>query len=113
MASENGEVVRNKQVIFRGFVTGFPKETDMEVRESTMKLRLPEGSSGLLVKNLYLSCDPYMRTRMTKLDVPGYVDSFKPGSVSKPDNLSVSNSVFFFCFYLFHLRLGHVLLIFS
>ena len=81
MASESGEV-RNKQVVFGGYVSGFPTETDMAVRESTVKLRLPEGSSGLLVKNLCLSCDPYMRTRMAKLDVPGYVDSFKPGSVS-------------------------------
>ncbi|XP_030527766.1 2-alkenal reductase (NADP(+)-dependent)-like [Rhodamnia argentea] len=80
MAGENGEVVRNKQVIFKGYVSGFPKETDMEVRESTMKLRLPEGSNGLLVKNLYLSCDPYMRTRMAKLDFLTYVDSFRPGS---------------------------------
>ncbi|KAF8013550.1 hypothetical protein BT93_I1407 [Corymbia citriodora subsp. variegata] len=80
MASEGGEAVRNKQVIFRDYVSGFPKESAMEVRESTMKLRLPEGSNGLLVKNLYLSCDPYMRSRMTKLDVPSYVDSFKPGS---------------------------------
>ncbi|KAK3444309.1 hypothetical protein EUGRSUZ_H01875 [Eucalyptus grandis] len=52
----------------------------MEVRESTVKLCLPEGSSGLLVKNLYLSCDPYMRIRMTKVDVPGNVDPFRPGS---------------------------------
>ncbi|KAL4631922.1 hypothetical protein ACB092_04G014100 [Castanea dentata] len=26
----------------------------------TIKLKVPEGSSGILVKNLYLSCDPYM-----------------------------------------------------
>lgn len=95
MASDSGEV-RNKQVVFGGYVSGFPKETDMEVRESTMELRLPEGSSGLLVKNLYLSCDPYMRTRMAKLDVPGYVDSFKPGSVS---NLKYSFRVKFCLFF--------------
>ncbi|KAF8013548.1 hypothetical protein BT93_I1405 [Corymbia citriodora subsp. variegata] len=80
MAGDDGEAVRNKQVIFRDYVSGFPKETDMEVRESAMKLRLPEGSNGILVKNLYLSCDPYMRNRMKKLDVPSYRDSFQPGS---------------------------------
>jgi len=84
MAGENGEAVRNKQVIFRDYVSGFPEDTDMEVRESTMKLRLLEGSNGLLVKNLYLSCDPYMRFRMTKPNVPFYVEPFRPGSVSKP-----------------------------
>ncbi|KAF8013553.1 hypothetical protein BT93_I1409 [Corymbia citriodora subsp. variegata] len=81
MAGDDGEAVRNKQVIFRDYVSGFPKETDMEVRESAMKLRLPEGSNGILVKNLYLSCDPYMRNRMKKLDVPSYRDSFQPGSL--------------------------------
>nr|GEV28797.1 2-alkenal reductase (NADP(+)-dependent)-like [Tanacetum cinerariifolium] len=36
-------------------------------------------SNGLLVKNLYLSCDPYMRGRMTKSE-GSYVDSYTPGS---------------------------------
>ncbi|XP_030527771.1 2-alkenal reductase (NADP(+)-dependent)-like [Rhodamnia argentea] len=80
MASENVEEVRNKQVIFRGYVSGSPEETDMEVRESTVTLGVPEGSGGVLVKNLYLSCDPYMRLRMRKLDLPSYRDSFEPGS---------------------------------
>ncbi|KAK3444368.1 hypothetical protein EUGRSUZ_A00392 [Eucalyptus grandis] len=57
--------MRNKQVIFRDFVAkgAFPKESDMEVTESTIELTsaLAEGSRGVLVKNLYLSCDPYMR----------------------------------------------------
>ncbi|KAF7849120.1 hypothetical protein BT93_L1228 [Corymbia citriodora subsp. variegata] len=79
MAVEGGEAMRNKQVIFRDYVSGFPKESDMEVRKSAMKLRLPEGSDGLLVKNLYLSCDPYMRIRMAKPDAD-HVNSFEPGS---------------------------------
>ncbi|KAI5320873.1 PREDICTED: 2-alkenal reductase [Prunus dulcis] len=76
------DVVRNKQVILRDYVSGFPKESDMQVTTGTTKLNLPEGSTaGVLVKNLYLSCDPYMRSRMTKRD-PGasYVDSFNAGS---------------------------------
>lgn len=80
------DVVRNKQVILRDYVSGFPKESDMQVTTGTTKLKLPEGSTaGVLVKNLYLSCDPYMRSRMTKRD-PGasYVDSFNAGSVSRP-----------------------------
>lgn len=75
-----GEEVSNKQVIFKDFISGFPKESDMFVRTVPVKLKVPEGSSTILVKNLFLSCDPYMRTRMKKLDVPGYVDSFQPGS---------------------------------
>ncbi|OVA11906.1 Alcohol dehydrogenase superfamily [Macleaya cordata] len=79
------ELVSNKQIIFRDYITGFPKETDMVSRTGTIRLKVPakEGSSSsnsVLVKNLYLSCDPYMRIRMKKVDDP-YVPAFTPGSV--------------------------------
>ena len=61
------EQVRNKQVIFKDYVSGFPKESDMYVSTNgTIRLKVPEGSNGIVVKNLYLSCDPYTRNRMTK-----------------------------------------------
>jgi NADPH-dependent curcumin reductase CurA len=82
MASVNGEeVVSNKQVIFRDYVTGFPKESDMYVTTSTIKLKVPEGSNAVLVKNLYLSCDPVMRIRMPRVHLSGF-NSYTPGSVS-------------------------------
>ncbi|CDP08090.1 unnamed protein product [Coffea canephora] len=77
-----GEVeVSNKQVILKNYVSGFPKESDMEVKTTSLKLKLSEGDSSvaIIVKNLYLSCDPYMRSRMSKLEGQ-YVDSFTPGS---------------------------------
>ncbi|XP_057450852.1 2-alkenal reductase (NADP(+)-dependent)-like [Lotus japonicus] len=58
--------VRNKQVVLSNYVSGFPKESDMEIVDSTITLKLPEGSNGVLLKNLYLSCDPYMRTLMNE-----------------------------------------------
>ncbi|GJS42869.1 NADP(+)-dependent 2-alkenal reductase-like protein [Tanacetum coccineum] len=74
------QMISNKQVILKDYVKGFPKESDMILKTSeTINLKLPEGSNGLLVKNLYLSCDPYMRARMTKSE-GNYVDSFTPGS---------------------------------
>nr|XP_043609476.1 2-alkenal reductase (NADP(+)-dependent)-like [Erigeron canadensis] len=74
------EQVNNKQIVLKDYVNGFPKESDMLLKASnTISLKLPHGSNGVLVKNLYLSCDPYMRTRMNKID-PGYVTSFTPGS---------------------------------
>ena len=77
-----GEEVSNKQVVLKYYVTGFPKETDMEVVNSKITLRVPESSNdGILLKNLYLSCDPYMRSRMTKTHHPSYVDSFTLGKV--------------------------------
>ena len=77
----DGQAVINKQVIFRDFVSGFPKESDMYVTTSTFSLKVPEDSDAILVKNLYLSCDPYMRTRMRNIH-GRYVEPFKPGSVS-------------------------------
>ena len=68
--------VSNKQVIFKDYVAGFYKESDMYVsNNSTLKLKVPVGSSGIVVKNLYLSCDPYILNRMRI--------SMKPGSVSQ------------------------------
>ncbi|KAF2325583.1 hypothetical protein GH714_030798 [Hevea brasiliensis] len=80
MASE-GEVVSNKQVILKEYVSGLPKESDLQVTTGSIKLKIPEGCNGILVKNLYLSCDPYIRTRMKNLQLKGaHVDSFQPGS---------------------------------
>lgn len=74
------EEVSNKQILLKNYVTGrYPKESDMEIRTSTVKLQVPEGSNAVLVKNLYLSCDPYMRGRMNEPH-GSYVDSFTPGS---------------------------------
>ncbi|KAJ9187219.1 hypothetical protein P3X46_002704 [Hevea brasiliensis] len=59
MAGEN--VVSSKQVICREEITGLPKESDMYIGTSTISLKVPQGLKAVLVKNLYLSCDPYMR----------------------------------------------------
>ncbi|XP_050381597.1 2-alkenal reductase (NADP(+)-dependent)-like [Argentina anserina] len=82
MASSGEEEVRNKQVIFRDYVTGNPKESDMYVTtSSTIKLKVPQGSAAVLVKNLYLSCDPYLRIRMGRIEGSSNVfTSFTPGS---------------------------------
>ncbi|KAM5576919.1 2-alkenal reductase (NADP(+)-dependent)-like [Rosa sericea] len=81
MASGEGEVMRNKQVIFRDYVTGNPKESDMYVTDSsTIKLKVPQGSVAVLVKNLYLACDPYLRIRMGRIEGSNVFTSFTPGS---------------------------------
>ncbi|CAI9108374.1 OLC1v1007947C1 [Oldenlandia corymbosa var. corymbosa] len=54
-------VVKNKKVLFKRYIDGNPKESDFEIStESTIKLQVPEGSNGVLLKNLYLSCDAYL-----------------------------------------------------
>ncbi|KAD5803723.1 hypothetical protein E3N88_15083 [Mikania micrantha] len=74
------EEVKNKQILFKNYVNGFPKESDMLlVTSTTINLKLPEASNAVLVKNLYLSCDPYMRGRMNE-SKGSYINSFTPGS---------------------------------
>uniref|UniRef100_A0A2P2J5V9 Uncharacterized protein MANES_S013100 n=1 Tax=Rhizophora mucronata TaxID=61149 RepID=A0A2P2J5V9_RHIMU len=77
--AEKEEVVENKRVIFKGYIDRSPRETDMEVRVGKIELRQPLVKRGaFLVKNLYLSCDPYMRGRMR--DYHGsYIPPFVPG----------------------------------
>jgi NADPH-dependent curcumin reductase CurA len=82
MESDDGEVVSNKQVIFKDYVPGALKESDMYITTSTIRLKVPEDcTNGVLVKNLYLSCDPYMRIQMRNFQ-GSYFSPFKPGSVS-------------------------------
>ncbi|KAL9279720.1 putative oxidoreductase [Arabidopsis thaliana] len=56
----------NKQVILKDYVSGFPTESNFDFTTTTVELRVPEGTNSVLVKNLYLSCDPYMRICMGK-----------------------------------------------
>jgi NADPH-dependent curcumin reductase CurA len=74
--------VSNKRVILKRYVTGFPSEEDMEVVIGDAPLMaVPAGSEAVVVKNLYISCDPYMRNRMTRHEVPSYVTDYVPGEV--------------------------------
>ncbi|KAL5134164.1 2-alkenal reductase (NADP(+)-dependent) [Glycine soja] len=72
--------VRNKQVLLKDYVTGFPKESDMNIVENTITLKLPEGSNEVLLKNLYWSCDPFMRNLMNKPEGPPNSLAHTPGS---------------------------------
>ncbi|KAK4261026.1 hypothetical protein QN277_004079 [Acacia crassicarpa] len=75
------EEVKNKQVIFRDYVTGPPKESDFYITTSTIKLQIPPGSDAILVKNLFLSADPTLQFRMRTVQhqhLAGY--QYTPGS---------------------------------
>lgn len=70
--------ISNKQILLKDYIEGFPKESDMILGNSVVELKVPEGcNDAVLVKNLYLSCDPYMRMYMSKLH-----PVFTPGSVT-------------------------------
>uniref|UniRef100_A0A8R7TZE8 Oxidoreductase N-terminal domain-containing protein n=1 Tax=Triticum urartu TaxID=4572 RepID=A0A8R7TZE8_TRIUA len=84
-ASPPAGSARNRKVVLRDYISRAPREDDMALVDGgAVPLRVPEGAAGpaVLVKNLYLSCDPYMRGRMR--DFHGsYIPPFKPGSVSE------------------------------
>lgn len=95
-----GETVSNKHVLFKNYVSSFPKESDMYVATTTTELKVPDGcNNGVLVKNLYLSCDPYMIILMKKSIDQRTFTSYTPGSVS-PFLISRFCFVFCFCFLL-------------
>ncbi|XP_039167245.1 2-alkenal reductase (NADP(+)-dependent) isoform X2 [Eucalyptus grandis] len=58
---KRGAMVSNKQMALSDYVSCYPTVDDMEVRREEMKLEVPRGSKAVVVKNLYLSCDTYMR----------------------------------------------------
>jgi NADPH-dependent curcumin reductase CurA len=76
-------------VVLREYISRAPTEDDMLLVDGgAVPLRVPDGAAGpaVLVKNLYLSCDPYMRGRMRD-NHNSYIPPFKPGSVSFSPNL--------------------------
>ncbi|PNT73357.1 hypothetical protein BRADI_2g57440v3 [Brachypodium distachyon] len=77
-------VARNRKVVLREYISRAPREDDMALVDDggTVALRVPPGGAdpAVLVKNLYLSCDPYMRGRMRDFH-HSYIPPFKPGSV--------------------------------
>ncbi|KAG6422894.1 hypothetical protein SASPL_113276 [Salvia splendens] len=80
--------VSNKQIIFKDYIHGFPKESDMILKTSIIKLKVPDDcNDAVLVKNLYLSCDPYMRSRMSKID-DNYVPIFTPSEPMSGDGVA-------------------------
>ena len=82
------EVRKNKKVVLKDYVTGFPKESDLEVvTTDSIRLEVPEGSKAVLLKNLYLSCDPRMRFQMSKS--PDDRTAFVPGSVCNSSEYSM------------------------
>jgi NADPH-dependent curcumin reductase CurA len=64
----------NREIRLAARPNGFPKDSDFELAETP----IPEPGEGeILVRNVYMSVDPYMRSRMN--DTKSYVPSFQIG----------------------------------
>lgn len=80
------EEVENKLVILKEYIDILPKESDMEIRVSKIKLKARSGA--FLVKNLYLSCDSYMKGRMREIQAANYLfPPIVPGQVNPSSSL--------------------------
>jgi NADPH-dependent curcumin reductase CurA len=65
---------RNRQILLAARAVGFPKDSDFTLAETPV----PEPGAGeALVRNAYMSVDPYMRGRM--IDRKSYVPPFQIG----------------------------------
>ncbi|XP_039167246.1 2-alkenal reductase (NADP(+)-dependent) isoform X3 [Eucalyptus grandis] len=78
---KRGAMVSNKQMALSDYVSCYPTVDDMEVRREEMKLEVPRGSKAVVVKNLYLSCDTYMRLLRNRT-ADELLKPYTPGSVS-------------------------------
>ncbi|KAK3436618.1 hypothetical protein EUGRSUZ_C01169 [Eucalyptus grandis] len=58
--------VTNKYVTLKTHVEGAPKESDFELKTSLLALSLNPGSGEMIMKNLYVSIDPYPLNRMKR-----------------------------------------------
>ncbi|KAK1390886.1 hypothetical protein POM88_019065 [Heracleum sosnowskyi] len=72
-------MVVKKQTVLKEYASGYPKESDMVTQVSRMSLNMPHWSNGIVVKNLYLSCDPFILSRMTKSEGGDIIDSLTTG----------------------------------
>ncbi|KAF2401775.1 NAD(P)-binding protein [Trichodelitschia bisporula] len=73
-------MVQNKGLIFKKIPTGFPvpgEHIAVEKREFDLDQPAPKG--GLIVKNFYVSFDPYQRGRMRAADTKSYAPPFELG----------------------------------
>ncbi|WCJ37989.1 Zinc-binding dehydrogenase family protein [Euphorbia peplus] len=86
----DSDKVRNKQVILKDLVYGSIQESDMYITTHSVNLNLQSGSKGVLVKNLYLSCDPYMigGLGMISGDGLGMISGGGLGMIVNPPDLS-------------------------
>ncbi|KAK3200117.1 hypothetical protein Dsin_023532 [Dipteronia sinensis] len=85
MAGNNGEAVmmRNKQVILKKYIDGSPKESDLYLNTDSISMKVEQGTSAVIIKNLYFACDLYSMNRMKDHnDHEGY-SSDLPGSAVK------------------------------
>ena len=79
--------VNNRYVVTKTYIDGAPKESDFELKSEAISLLLEPGSNDVIVKNLYVSIDPYQLNRMKSQSSSQIYSTLaaaiNPGEVSK------------------------------
>nr|XP_043628270.1 2-alkenal reductase (NADP(+)-dependent)-like [Erigeron canadensis] len=79
------EEVTNKYIAIKAKVDGIPKESDFEVKTEQFSLSVKPGSNDIIIKNLYVSIDPYqinrMKTASASQKTSNYAVAIAPGEV--------------------------------
>ncbi|KAI6681674.1 hypothetical protein NL676_035555 [Syzygium grande] len=71
--------VTNKYWTIKTHIQDAPKEADFDLKTSTLALSLKPGSKEMLVKNLYVSIDPYQLNRMKSSSLSQKTGGFAVG----------------------------------
>nr|XP_043630924.1 2-alkenal reductase (NADP(+)-dependent)-like [Erigeron canadensis] len=74
--------VTNKYIAIKAQIEGAPEESDFEVKTEHLFLSVKPGSNDIIIKNLYISIDPYQLNRMKTVSVSrSYTVGLTPGEV--------------------------------
>lgn len=77
--------VTNKYIVIKHHIEDSPKESHFEVKTEAIGLSLKPGSDEVIIKNLYISIDPYLINRMKSYSASHNAISFAtpltPGQV--------------------------------
>lgn len=104
------EVIKNKFVAVKSNVNGAPTESDFEIKSETIPLSIIGSGIEVIVKNLYVSVDPYqlnrMKTQSSSQATINFASAITPGHVSSLLILSLSHSLLFVFFFFFMTRVS-------
>ncbi|EEF37926.1 2-alkenal reductase (NADP(+)-dependent) isoform X1 [Ricinus communis] len=77
--------VTNRYVVTKAYIDGAPKESEFELKSEAISLLLEPGSNDVIVKNLYVSIDPYqlnrMKSRSSSQTHSSFATAINPGDV--------------------------------
>ncbi|KAK9073803.1 hypothetical protein SSX86_006397 [Deinandra increscens subsp. villosa] len=77
--------VTSKYIVIKTSIDGKPQESDFEMKTQPFSLSLKPGSKDIIIKNLYLSIDPYQINRMKTVSASQKASEFSiaisPGEV--------------------------------